>query len=158
MKVFTIKLKQREIVVEALIYFIRLLQICSVLFAARLIVSGVLFLLGPALFDIDYAINSSIAFIAVYFFVLLKLTAEFWIVFSLANVKLLRFDVLSNVLAWSAIFFSLVHLAYLYFGSSMSDVLDSISRDNIKTIILVLKYLCVRKMLLSFSNAKDQLP
>lgn len=138
-----------------MIYFIRLLQICSVLFAARLIVSGVLFLLGPAIFDINYVINSSIVFVAVYFLVLLKLTAEFWIVFSLANVKLLRFDALSNVLAWSVIFFSLVHLAYLYLGSSMSDVLDSMSRDSIKTIILMLIYLCVKKMLLSFSSAKD---
>ena len=96
-----------------MIYFIRLLQICCVLFAARLIVSGVLFLLGPALFDIDYAINSSVVFIAVYFLVLLKLAAEFWVVFSLANTKLLRLDGLSNALAWSAIFFSLFHVVIL---------------------------------------------
>lgn len=138
-----------------MIYFIKLLKICAVLFAVKLSVGGVLFLLGPTFFDVDYAIESNIIFIAVYLLVLAKLMAELWVILSLVNVKLLRRNSLSNVLAWLAISCSLIHLVFLYFqaylGNDVGELFEVMSQDSIKTIILMFLYLYLKKVLHSYS-------
>ncbi len=125
------------------------LRLCLALFSVYLFITGILFILGPIVFDIDYIFESNLILVTVYLLVVAKLFATFWIILTSINIKLLKYKHLSNIAVWIAIIFSLTHLIFVFiqniFGNNINDLFEMMAGDSIKIVLLMLLYLYITR-------------
>ena len=133
-----------------MIYTKVIAKLCLILFSVYLFVTGILFILGPIFFDIDYDFKSNFILIEIYLLIILKLFATFWIIVTLANIKLLKYKRLSNLILGIAITCSLIHLIFVMvqnlLGNNIDYLLEIMTEDSIKTILVILLYFYLAKI------------
>lgn len=118
------------------------LHLIAALYASKLAVSGLLFVLGPIIFDIDYAVTSTAILVIAYLIVLIKLVAESWIVLTLINTDIIK-HWSTKLIIILTIICSGCHLFIVYSQNIPSHdtyVLDVMKNNSIEVIFLMILY------------------